>query len=340
MMAKKRSTMLEVARLAGVSVGTVSAIVNDSHSVRPHLRERVEEAMRVLDYHPNHIARSLKTNRSYTVGMIIPDVTNPFFTDVMRGVEDTARAGGYSVILCNSNEDPAQERTHVSTLFARRVDGILLAPTDGHAAEDRLTHRRFPIVFFDRIPTGFRGQAVVAENFEAAYAATRHLIELKHQRIAIITGKLDLRNGIDRLEGYRKAMQEAHLPIYDEYLQRGNFQLESGYECGLRLLRLAHPPTAIFCCNNKMTLGLMRALAELQVPCPQKVSVLGFDDFDWASSFRPKLTTVAQPTYEIGKKAMELLMRNIEASEESVEEVLIALPAELRIRESTAPPSS
>lgn len=331
-------TMRDVARLAGVSVGSVSAVINEKGTVSAKLLERVTRAMEALDYHPDHVARSLKSRRTHTVGMVIPDISNPFYTDLMLGVETAAKAHQYSVILCNSSEDPLVERQSLSILFSRRVDGVILAPTDVESAQDRLTARRFPIVFVDRIPPRFKGLAVVTDNFEAAYKATRHLIELGHREIAIITGRLDLSNGSDRLEGFRKAMDDAHLLIGSGFVQYGDFQLQSGYQRGLELLGLADPPTAIFCCNNLMTLGLMRALAERCIACPEQVSVLGFDDFDWAASFRPKLTTVSQPTLEMGRKAMELLMRRIQWPEEDQDDTPISLRAELRIRESTAAP--
>ncbi|MGD0007419.1 MAG: LacI family DNA-binding transcriptional regulator [Terriglobia bacterium] len=336
-------TIRDVARLAEVSVATASAVINKKGTVSPKLTQRVLSAMEALDYHPDQIARSLKVRQTQTIGIVVPDVTNPFFTDVIRGVENEARAHGYSLILCDSNEDPALEQTNLNTLFARRVDGVLLAPTEPHAAQDRLTLRRFPLVFFDRVSPGFTGSAVVTDNLGAAYDGTRHLIGLGHERLAIITGRLNLSNGLDRLEGFRKALQQAGLPLHDEYLQRGDFQLESGYSCGLKLLQLAVPPTAIFCCNNQMTLGLMRALCELRVPCPDRVSVLGFDDFDWAANFSPRLTTVAQPTLEMGKRAVQILLRKMKSFRGQVggdEEKVVVLKAELRVRDSTAAPYS
>lgn len=335
-----RYTMRDVARLAGVSVGSVSAVINEKGSASAKLRERVRAAMEALDYQPDHVARSLKVRRTHTVGMVVPDISNPFFTELMLGAEAAARAQRYSIILCNSSEDPALERQCLNALFSRRVDGVILAPADLHHAQDRLTARRFPIVLVDRVPPHFKGLAVIANNVDAAYDGTRHLIELGHERIAIITGRLDLSNGIDRLEGFRKAMQEAHLPIRNEYMQPGDFQLQSGYLRGLKLLGLDEPPTAIFCCNNKLTLGLMRALSERGVSCPEQVSVLGFDDFDWAASFRPRLTTIAQPTLEMGRRAMELLLRKIESPESLLPEERspISLQATLQVRDSTASP--
>jgi LacI family transcriptional regulator len=333
-------TMRDVARLAGVSVGSVSAVINEKATPSAKLKERVRSAMEALDYQPDHVARSLKVRRTHTVGMVVPDISNPFYTELMLGAEAAARARRYSVILCNSSDDPGLESQCLNTLFSRRVDGVILAPADLQGFQDRLTARRFPVVLVDRIPPRFKGLAVVTNNLEAAYEGTRHLIELGHERLAIITGRLDLSNGIDRLEGFRKSMQEAHLPIRHEYVQHGDFRLQSGYERGLELFRLAEPPTAIFCCNNKMTLGLMRALTECGVPCPEQVSVLGFDDFDWAASFRPRLTTIAQPTAEIGKTAMELLLRKIESADDSEAEdpKPISLRATLHVRDSTAPP--
>jgi LacI family transcriptional regulator len=333
----KSYTMRDVARLAGASVGSVSAVINERGTASTALVERVKAAMEALDYHPDDVARSLKARRTHTVGIVIPDISNAFFTELMLGAETAARAQRYSVILCNSSDDPGLERQCLNTLFSRRVDGVILAPADVQPAQDRLTARRSPMVLVDRIPPWFKGLAVATNNLEAAYEGTRHLIELGHERLAIITGRLVLSNGLDRLEGFRKAIQQAGLPLRDEYIQHGDFQLESGYQGGLKLMGLAEPPTAIFSCNNKMTLGLMRALTECGVSCPEQVSVLGFDDFDWAASFRPKLTTIAQPTFEMGRIAMEILLRKIELPEgEETREMPISLQAQLHIRESTA----
>jgi LacI family transcriptional regulator len=333
--------MRDIARLANVSIATVSAVINGKGRVSAELTARVHQAMEALDYHPNHLARSLRVRQTLTVGMMIPDVTNPFFMDIMSGVQHEARLHGYSVFFCDANEQPELERQHLKTLFSRRVDGVLLAPTDSETAQDRVTRQRFPIVFFDRVPAGFKGSAVITDNIEAAHAGATHLIGLGHERIAIITGRLNLSNGIERLEGFRQALHEARLPLRREYVRTGDFGLESGYQCGLELLKLASPPTAVFSCNNQMTLGLMRALGELGIPCPGSVSVLGFDDFDWAASFSPKLTTIAQPSYEMGREAMGLLMKKIQARLKEgapIEERVLVLKNELRIRESTARP--
>jgi LacI family transcriptional regulator len=336
------ATIRDVAKLADVSLGTVSKVINGVDSVRPKLAERVAAAMQALDYHPNHVARSLKVRRTQTIGVLVSDVANPFFAGVMRGIEGEARIHGYAVIFSDSNEDPALEGTNLDTLFARRVDGALIIPTNAHTAQDHLARRRFPLVFIDRIPPSFTGSAVVADNLGAAFEATRHFISLGHERIAIITGTLTLSNGLDRLEGFRKALQQAGLPLHDDYLQQGDFLRESGYRCGLRLLQLPLPPTAILCCSNQMTLGLMRAMRERCIPCPDRVSILGFDDFDWAENVNPRLTTVAQPMLEMGRQAMQMLLRRMKSINEGVngEEEKVVLKTELRVRDSTAPPPS
>jgi LacI family transcriptional regulator len=339
-------TIRDIARLAGVSVATVSGVLNNKPTVKPALVDRVKKAMDALDYHPDQVARSLRMRHTNTVGMVIADVTNPFFTDVIRGVEKEAQSNGYSVILCDSNEDPALERHYLSTLFSRRVDGVLLAPTSSPSAHEPRVHKRFPIVLIDRIPLGYTGDAVMTDSFSAAYDGTRHLIELGHRQIAIITGQLNLSNGLDRLEGFRKALQEEHLALPDKYVQQGDFQLESGYRSGLELMRLPVPPTAIFSCNNKMTLGLMRALGELHVRCPDAVSVLGFDDFEWSAYFTPRLTTIAQASNEMGRQAMRLLLRKLQATPgndglpNESPETTVKLKAELRVRDSTSAPAS
>jgi LacI family transcriptional regulator, galactose operon repressor len=334
-------TIRDVARLADVAVGTVSKVLNSKGTVSPKLRQRVLSAMEALDYRPDQVARSLKVRQTQTIGMVIPDITNPFFGDVVRGVEAEARARGYSLILCDSNEDPATEQADLDTLFARRVDGVLIAPAGDTPAPDRVALRRFPLVFFDRIPPGFTGSAVLTNNLEAVFEATRHLMAMGHRRLAIITGRPNLSSARDRLEGFRKALQQEGVLLRSEYLRQGDFQVESGYNCGLELLRLPSPPTAIFSCNNQMTLGLMRAVAELHVPCPAQVSVLGFDDFLWAANFSPRLTAIAQPSFEMGKLATQMLLGKINSLREKAcddQEQVLVLKAELRLRDSTAAP--
>jgi LacI family transcriptional regulator len=330
--------MRDVARLANVSVATVSAVINGSAVVSAQRADRVRKAMETLDYHADQIARSLKTGRTRVVGVVIPDITNPFYPEVILGAEEVAGLARYSVILCNANEDPAQEQRQLNTLFSHRVDGVLIACSDPAIAVDRLLRRRFPIVCFDRIPEGFRGDVASSDNFTGGYQATRHLIDLGHRRIAILAGRTELSTHSGRLEGFRQAMQEAHLHVVDGYCRTGGMRVETGYEFGCSLLRLPSPPSAVFCTNNKILLGLMRAVNEMGILCPADISVVGFDDFTWTENFQPPLTTVAQPARELGRQAMQLLLSRIETSQAPAEFQRVKLRTELRIRHSTARP--
>ncbi|MFB3825937.1 MAG: LacI family DNA-binding transcriptional regulator [Bryobacteraceae bacterium] len=335
-----KATMRDVARLAGVSIATVSSVINGTARVSERRAALVLKAMEALDYHPDQVARSLKVGRTNVIGMVIPDITNAFFPEVVRGAEDAARSQGYSVILCNSNEDPEQERSHLNTLASRRVDGVLIACADAFSAYESLRPRQFPVVFVDRIPRGLSRDSVCTNNIDASRAATRHLIELGHERIAFISGKLTLSPHADRLEGFRKAMQEANLVVRNEYVRSGDLRVDSGYVSALELVQVPDPPTAIITSNNKMLLGCMRALAESKIPCPDRVSVIGFDDYVWTEHFTPRITVVAQPTYEIGRRALEMLLDGIRSAAEGrqTSHPAVLLNAELRIRESTAPP--
>ena len=335
-------TMRDVARLARVSVTTVSSVVNGRGGVSPKLTGRVEDAIAALDYHPNEVARSLKVNRTFTIGMIVPDVSNFFFNSILQGVEPKARKHGYSVVLCDSHEDPEEERDLLGMLISRRVDGILLASAQADFAENRLPRRHPPIVCFDRHPRGFKGSAVVIDNVKAGYQATRHFLELGHQRVATVAGPESTLTGHGRTEGYRRALQEAGIPIREGYIRPGGFTMEGGYRAAVEILRLAEPPTAIFSANNRMTLGAMCALKDLGVACPLDVSVCGFDDFDWSELFSPRLTMIVQPTFHMGQVAVDLLLEAIKAPDQQLvagEVSRIVLEAGLRTGESTAPPA-
>ena len=341
------ATIRDVSLLAEVSVATVSAVINGKPVVSEVLTKRVRHAIEALDYHPDFLARSLRMQRSHILGIVMPQFASSYYAEVLRGVEDVASQHGYSILVSNSRGDAEQERKEIFALISRRVDGILLATADPYFAYQRQFTRNFPLVLFDRFPPAFMGAVVATDNVGASVEATNHLIQLGHQRIAIIAGTKGISAADERIEGFRRAMNEAGLTVRQEYLKYGDFNMRGGWECALELIKLPLPPTAIFSHNYEMTLGLMRALAEMGVPCPQQVSILGFDDFvlgsdgfSWATMFSPKLTCVAQPSYEIGQRAAEALMKRTRQPEgENLgEEAFIRLPAELRIRESTAPP--
>jgi LacI family transcriptional regulator len=331
--------MRDVARLAGVSTSTVSAVINQSVPVSPERKKRVLEALTALDYQPDEVARSLKTGRTNVIGVVIPDITNAFYPEVVRAVENAARQAGYAVVLCDSNEDSKNEETHLAALFSRRVDGVLLCCCANSTAYANLARRRFPVVFVDRVPSGSSEGTVSTDNVHAGYMATRHLIELGHQRIALLAGHVGLSPHHDRLEGFRKAMQEKHIPVRDEYLICGDVQILDGFEATGRLLALPLPPTAIMASNNKLLLGVLEQLDESGVLVPDQVSIVGFDDYIWNRYFSPSVTSVAQATNEMGKRAFQLLLQIINrGKDQPAMEEHIRLVAELRVRNSTAPP--
>ncbi len=329
--------MRDVARLAQVSTSTVSAVINGNVPVTDKRKARVLEAMAGLDYHPDSIARSLKTGRSNTIGVVVPDITNAFYPEVVRGVEEAAQLSGYSVLLCDSNEDPLVEQRHLSVLSSRRVDGVLLACCVDSVAYETMARRKTPVVFVDRLPQASSGATVSTDNVGAGYLATRHLIDLGHERIGMVAGHLGLSPHRDRLEGFRKAMQESGLPVIDRYLVCGGVQVEDGLSAGHRIIDLLEAPTALMVSNNKLLLGILQAIDQRNITVPEQLSLLGFDDYLWNRYFSPTLTAVAQSTHEIGSRAFRLLLEMIEG--QSPAELIhkdVRLPAELKVRRSTA----
>jgi LacI family transcriptional regulator len=336
---RAKYTMRDVARLAGVSTSTVSAVINETVPVSEKRKEQVRAAMAALDYHPDEVARSLKTGKTNVIGIVIPDITNPFFPEVVRGVEEAAQRSGYGVLLCDSNEEPESEGQHLNQLFARRVDGVVLACSANSNAFDTMVRRRFPMVFVDRLPPSVPQGTVSTDNIKAGAMAARHLIGLGHKRIAMLAGNLQLSPHRDRLEGFRLAMQEAHLPIRSEYLAFGGVQVQDGLDAGLKLLTFPDVPTAIMASNNRLLLGLLQALDREKIDIPGRISVIGFDDYIWNQYFSPSLTSVAQPTFEMGRRAFELLLQVMKRKEgDDLPQKHIRLDAELRLRNSTAPP--
>lgn len=335
---RSKCTMKDVARLAGVSVSTVSAVINQSLPVSEARRKNVYAAMEALDYHPDAIARSLKKGSTHMIGVVLPDITNAFYPEVVRGIEDAAQRAGYSVLLCDSSEEPVNEQAHLRTLFSQRVDGIILACCIDSTAYTSVLRRGVPIVFVDRLPPLPVESTISTDNIQAAATATRYLIDLGHTRIAMMAGHIGLTPHRDRMEGFRQAMQAANLPIRDEYLVTGQIQIPDGFEACRHLLRLRTPPTAIMVSNNKLLLGVLEAFEEEKVQIPQQVSVLGFDDYPWNRYFNPSITAVAQQTFLMGQQGFELLRAMMEGEADKLAERHARLSAELRIRDSTAAP--
>lgn len=328
----------QIAERARVSIATVSNVISGNRPVSDILAARVRRAIEELDYHPNHIARSLKVKQTNMLGMIIPDITNPFFPEVMRGAEDASRARKYLLVTANTNERAEREHEVVSVLRSRRVDGLLVAVSPGRGAMariERAAHAGTPVVFLDRAPRGTKLDSVTVDNVKGAQDCVRHLIRLGHRDIAIVTGSLALEIGRHRLRGYEAALKEAGVQLRQSMVFEGDFREESGYRCAKEIFVRQHRPTALFVSNGVMTLGVLQALDELGVSCPRDLSLATFDDLPFARAFHPRLTCVAQPAYDLGFKGATLLIDRIEGRL-SKTPIRIELGSELKIRESTS----
>ena len=331
------TTVRDVARRARVSVSTVSHVLNATRYVSDELRERVLTAMHELQFEPNAAARMLSLKRSNTIGLIVSDIRNPFFASVARGVEDVAQEHRYTVVLCNSDETVAKEAACLKALQTRSVDGILLASA-GVADEylGRLIDAGYPIVLVDRDLPDLHVPAVLLDNEGAAYTAVRHLIDRGHRRIGMLRGRPAISTTTERVAGYQRALAEAGLSVDADLVISGESTSEGAARATWKLLSLQPPPTAIFSGNNLMSIGALQAIASKGLTVPDDVALVGFDDFPypWSDAFRPHLTTVAQPTYELGRAAAEMLVRMLRRHAGQTEDRVV-LQGELVIRESS-----
>lgn len=318
------SSFTEIAKIANVSIATVSRVINNSGYVKKETRERVLNVIEELGYHPNNIARNLKKGETGLIGLIVPDISNSFFTTLAKGIEKTISKKGFNLILCNTEDCVEKEFIYIRRLRERRVEGIILAPIGQYKDYQAvLAFKDPPVVLVDNYPIGLDIDAVVTNNIEGAYTLTKYLIELGHTRIGIITGPLNQLTGIERLEGYRKALKEFNIEERKELVQEGDFKFESGYNLTKRLLRLNPPPTAIFAANNLMSIGAMIAIKEAGLRIPDDISLVAFDDIDLLPLVDPPITVMSQPAEEIGTVAAELLLRRIEGKEDWKKEKIV-----------------
>jgi DNA-binding LacI/PurR family transcriptional regulator len=332
-------TIKEVADLAGVAVGTVSHVITGSVPVSETLRRKVQAAIRELDYHPNHVARSLKTSKTMTLGIIVPDMTIPFFPKVIRGAEAAARERGYSLMAVNSDDNGVRQRDLLTLLRSQRVEGILLVLAAGPTPVNqitRMTTAGIPIVYVDRIPDRLPVDSVSVEDVSAAQLGVGHLIAMGHRRIAVVTGPLSLKNERQRLLGYRQSLDAAGLPINEELIWNGNLLPDDvAALCRERLNGVARPD-AIFTTNGPTGLGTLRALRDCGLKTPEDIAFATFDELTVDDLFLPAVTTVVQPAFEIGYGAAEILLRRIERRDVSEEPITVRLSAMLKVRDSSA----
>ena len=301
--------MRDVAKQAGVSITTVSHVINSTRFVSPELRGRVLEAMKALRYRPNMLARGLRLKETRIIGLLVPDNVNPFFAQVSRVVEDVGFMAGYSVILCNCDGKLEKELAYVDLLAAKQVDGIVFIATGGEKQiVDLLSEIGIPFVMADRQIENADVDMVLVDNFGGGHRATSYLLSLGHRRIGCITGPHDATPSADRVRGYRAAMRDCGLDKIEDLIVPGDFRHDGGEKAMLQLLDLADPPTAVFACNDLMAIGALSALWSRGFRVPENMSLIGFDDIPEARLTIPPLTTMAQPIAEIGKQATEMLL--------------------------------
>jgi DNA-binding LacI/PurR family transcriptional regulator len=330
-------SIYDVARQAGVSSATVSRVLAGSESVNAQLRDRVLQAVSELNYRPNRIAQSLRAQKSTTIGLIIPDIQNPFYMSIVRAIEDIAYKSHYRIILCNSDEDIEKEAYYLNHLLDENIAGVILAPA---REENPLLIRQIseiaretPLVVLDRRVSGTPLDTVLTNNFEAAYELVSHLIQQGHPSTGAILGSADITTGRERKQGYIRALADHGIPFVPELLVQDVPKEANGYSAARQLLSMPHRPAALFTGNGLLTAGALRAVTELNLNIPCDIAIAGFDDMHWNILVPPGITAVAQPIYEMGRVAATLLMDRIEKPGLSVREVIIK--SHLMVRKSS-----
>lgn len=306
----------DIAEDAGVSIATVSRVLNNSQPVSEELRRRVLESVKKLNYQPNALARSLRTRRSLVIGALVPNVRNPYFTDIVRAVEDLALEAGYVVTICSSDQDLERERRYIETLRHRMVDGVLVAVADRSRSDlSPLVEGGIPVVLADRALDCTTCDMVTVDVRRGAYQAVEYLIARGYRRIGIITGPQSVSTAVGKLEGYREALERYGLPVTPAFIVDGGYTEEGGTKAARQMLAKADPPRAVVVSNNLMALGFFRVVREQGLRVPEDIAFVSFDDSTWASLVTPPVTLVDQPTYEVGKIATELLLNRLQADE-------------------------
>jgi len=331
----KNVSLSEVARKAGVSTATVSRVINGAENVNPETRMKVLHVIKELKYKPNRVAKRLRNRNtsSNLLGVLIPDIQNPFYVEVLRGIEDVAYAHQYALIMCNFSQDEKKSRLYLEILQSESVDGIIAAPTNEHDNHViRLVKGGLPIVCVDRGLIGVDVDVVLVENRQGAFSAVDYLAKAGYKRIAYISGLPQIPSSQQREKGYLDALEANKLPITRDYIRYGDSRHESGVKLCEELLNLPSPPDALFTGNNLITLGALETIHKKGLKIPKDIAIIGFDDMYWSISLNPPLTAVRQPAYEIGKRAAELLIQRI--NEPSRQTVSMILKTELMIRNS------
>ncbi|MCR9310731.1 substrate-binding domain-containing protein [Vibrio diabolicus] len=329
------ATMKDIAKLAGVSTSTVSHVINKTRFVSEEISERVNNAAKELNYYaPSALARSLKVNRTKTIGMLVTTSTNPFFGEVVKGVERSCYHKGYSLILCNTEGDNERMRQSINTLLQKRVDGLILmcSSLEGERIDVFERYPDIPVVVMDWGPMLFTSDKIQDNSLRGGYLATKYLIDCGHTEIGCITGPLIKHQAQMRYEGYKRAMNEAGLEFNANWIIESDFECEGGYRAFMKMAQRGTLPSSIFVSNDMMAMGVINAANELNIKVPEQISIIGYDDIHIAKFMSPSLTTIHQPKYRLGQAAVETLVRRLD--DKSNEAQVVQLEPALVVRNS------
>ena len=331
----KNINLKKIAEIAGVSIATVSRVINDSPNVNPQTRIKIEKIIKEFKYTPNRVAKRLRMRytSSNLLGVLIPDIQNPFYVDVLRGIEDVAYKNKYALIMCNFSQDENKEKMYLDILQSESIDGLIAAPTHEHDQKViNLVKSGLPIVCVDRGLDDVDVDVVLVDNRKGAFSAVDFLVKKGYKRIAYISGLQQIPTSREREQGYRDALEANGLPICPELIKWGDSRHESGVSLCDELLEMDKPPDAIFTGNNLITLGALETIHKKGLHIPDDIAIIGFDDMYWSISLNPPLTAVRQPAYEIGKCAAEQLISRINAPDRPT--LSMVLKTELMLRSS------
>ncbi|MCX7771959.1 MAG: LacI family DNA-binding transcriptional regulator [Clostridia bacterium] len=327
------STIQDVARLAGVSVATVSRVLNNSPSVTAETKDLVNETIKKLNYQPNLLGRNLRRSQTKMILVLLPNISNPFYAGIVKGIEDVAHKNGYNVMLCNTDSDVSRERIYMDLLRNRLSDGVIFMAPEVNKEELTEIGKLYPVVQCCEYKEGASVSHVSIDNFSAAYKATRHLIGLGHKRIGFLGCQNTFISTIQRENGYKKALADHDIPFDQTLVKYGDYGFTSGVRAGKQFMAMKERPTALFAISDMMAIGAIKSAKEEGLRIPEDLAVVGFDNISFAAMYDPMLTTISQPKYDLGCAAMDLVLRRIRGELDQPEDLF--LEHEFIIREST-----
>ena len=332
------ATMKDIARLAQVSTSTVSHVINGSRFVSDEIREKVMRIVVELNYTPSYIARSLKVKATKTIGLLVTATNNPFFSEVMAGVEQYCQKNQYNLIIATTGGDAKRLQQNLQTLIHKQVDGVLLMCGDSRFQADMELAVSLPLVVMDWWFTELNADKILENSERGGYLATKSMVDVGHQKIGIITGNLRKSVAKNRLQGYKKALSEANIVLNPDWIVESHFDFEGGIVGAQKLLALSDRPTAIFCCSDTIAIGAYQAIQNQGLRIPQDISIMGYDDIELARYLFPSLSTISQPKAELGKLAVETLLQRIQEPNENYR--TLVLEPTCILRESISSPSN